>query len=193
MDKASGKIQSWGTRSITSKAGKRFNVHSLFLEGDPNEYELGFKKPELDIGAEVNFMWEIKFGKRAVDPATLTRGAGPSGTYTASATAPLGGAPPEPKPPYQGGGAAGKPFPVPKTSGERAIIRQNALTNARELVVSTQPVVNTDELVSEIIRVARRFEAYSTGDLEMDEVEKVVKAKSKKAEAASEESDKGPF
>lgn len=60
-------------------------------------------------------------------------------------------------------------FPIDVKDGQRSIIRQNALTNARELVSSVTGAKKVDEaMVAEIIAVARKFEAYSTGDLDIE-------------------------
>lgn len=71
------------------------------------------------------------------------------------------------------GGAAGKPrgaFPIAANDGQRSIIRQNAVTNAREIVCFTTSgsagSTTNDELLDEILRVAQRIELYTTGDKE---------------------------
>lgn len=61
-------------------------------------------------------------------------------------------------------------FPIDPRDGQRSIIRQNALTNARELWVDMLGVVSDTEgkdmekLVEDIIDTARRFESYTAGD-----------------------------
>lgn len=72
-----------------------------------------------------------------------------------------------------GGGSNKGSFPIGVRDGQRSIIRQNALTNARELVTNVQdPDEPLDNVTDEIIRVARKFEAYTTGDMDMEEVSK---------------------
>jgi hypothetical protein len=61
-------------------------------------------------------------------------------------------------------------FPIPALHGDRAIVRQNSVTNAVKLI--TDSVHSTDEadwddLADMVIRIARKFEAYSCGDLDM--------------------------
>ena len=65
-------------------------------------------------------------------------------------------------------------FPIALEDGQRSIIRQNALTNARELVGRTitgdtgfEPEVTVDL----IIEIARQFEAFTAGDIDRYEAE----------------------
>ena len=59
-------------------------------------------------------------------------------------------------------------FPIPLDDGQRSIIRQNALTNARELVCKTlKDGSKIDTKVTDtIIGIAKEFEAYTAGDIE---------------------------
>jgi len=59
-------------------------------------------------------------------------------------------------------------FPIGLEDGQRSIIRQNALTNARELVVSTISggKFDKDKTVALILEIAKEFEAYTAGDIE---------------------------
>lgn len=59
----------------------------------------------------------------------------------------------------------------PKLDRDRTIIRQNALTNARELVVGMgeNEVEGASDAVEKIIQIAREFEAYTSGDLDIEE------------------------
>ncbi len=59
-------------------------------------------------------------------------------------------------------------FPIPLDDGQRSIIRQNALTNARELVCKTiKDGAKIDTKVTDtIIGIAKEFEAYTAGDIE---------------------------
>lgn len=62
----------------------------------------------------------------------------------------------------------------PSLARERTIIRQNALSHATTLVVANTNVSDPTEMdstVEEIIRVARMFEAYATGDSDLEEAE----------------------
>lgn len=71
-------------------------------------------------------------------------------------------------------------LPVP-LENSRAIIRQNALTNARELMcvvndgVDSMDVSQTDVMVERIIQIARVFEEYTSGDSDVTKAEEVIK------------------
>lgn len=70
--------------------------------------------------------------------------------------------------PRAGGYSGGRTFPVDATAPERTINRQNALTNAVQfLTKDSKKAVTPDE----VIEVARMFEAYTTGDLDVQEAE----------------------
>ena len=69
-------------------------------------------------------------------------------------------------------------FPIPALAKERSIVRQNALTHANTAMInrlnSTKDAwskVDNDEYADSVIRMARRFEAYSAGDIERIAVE----------------------
>jgi hypothetical protein len=62
-----------------------------------------------------------------------------------------------------------KQFPLPFDHPDRAIVRQNSLTNAVNLLTSMGmdlTKVGVDHMVDHVLEVAQKFEEYSTGDLE---------------------------
>jgi hypothetical protein len=68
-------------------------------------------------------------------------------------------------------------FPIPLLHGDRAIVRQNSITNATKAIgdyVSDIDGISIEDYASEIIRVARMFEAYSCGDLDAQLAEAMV-------------------
>lgn len=69
-----------------------------------------------------------------------------------------------------------KEFPVPAFHPDRSIIRQNSLGHAVE-VVRGAPVAfsSPQEFATEVIEVARIFEAYSSGDLDIAIVEEEMR------------------
>lgn len=75
--------------------------------------------------------------------------------------------------PYKGG------FPVPMDDHSRSIIRQNALTNARELFCwALDPngeESNSDENAKRIINIARIFEDYTSGDYDLRAAKELLK------------------
>jgi len=113
---------------------------------------------------------------RTVKGQTITFDGGSTGKYLNSVRI-EGGAPATPaSKPASGGGIGGKPayrangeqggFPVHPLAYERALDRRNALTNA---VVFLNGMDSTTE---QVIEVARKFEAYTTGDLDLEEAKR---------------------
>lgn len=94
--------------------------------------------------------------------------------FKVTGSAPAGGSAPAPA---AGGGNMGggqryqKTFPIAALDPARAINRQNALTNSVNFH-SGQDGVDADQ----IIHTARLFEAYTTGDLDEEEVKAAMAA-----------------
>ena len=68
-------------------------------------------------------------------------------------------------------------FPIDPLDGQRSIIRQNSVTNAVNLMKAF-PIsgeLSSDELAQDVISLARKFEAYSSGDLDKEEVDQAMK------------------
>jgi len=65
-------------------------------------------------------------------------------------------------------------FPVDPEDGSRAILRQNALTNARNLFGELKEGQDVEAVVAQIIEVAREFEAFTSGDTERYAAETAV-------------------
>lgn len=61
-------------------------------------------------------------------------------------------------------------FPIDVRDGQRSIIRQNALTNARELVAASYGASEyaAEDVVDTVVKIARMFEAYTAGDIERE-------------------------
>lgn len=66
-------------------------------------------------------------------------------------------------------------FPVDPEDGSRAILRQNALTNARNLFGELKEGQDMEAAVATIIEMAREFEAFTSGDTERYAAEAKVK------------------
>ena len=81
------------------------------------------------------------------------------------------------KPSYS---APARIFPVPALSGERAIVRQNSITNATKLVSELQAKAKGDVdlvvLANTIVEIAKVFEAYSCGDDDAEAAEAMAAA-----------------
>ncbi len=166
--KKTGKIISVDRRGGVAKAtGKPFTIHIVKLE-DGTEVEVGFNQP-YSVGEYFDRTVEMKFGKLAdVGPAKP----GDSEVSSPSPRAAAGGAPSAP--------SGGRTFPVGLESPEMSIIRQNALTNAREAVMGMYDP-NTisfnrltkeerqqalDSVAEDILYLAYKFTDFSSGQRE---------------------------
>ena len=80
---------------------------------------------------------------------------------------------PVPAKSYGGGsGYKDKVFPIPALHGDRAIVRQNALARASDLYIAARggkPFELEASTLDLVIAFARKFEAYTAGDLDMAE------------------------
>lgn len=166
-------------RMVNTKYGPK-EAYDIFI--DSVKYSGGFKRPPITIGETVEFDYTTdKYGHKitSIRPA----GAG----VLVSLPAPIKAA--------SGSSYQPRVFPVPIESGERAILRQNALTNARELVTAflsvdipndgKKEVQKTfNSLADEVIRIAYMFEEFTSGDRERHAAEEIMK-KGKTAEDKS--------
>lgn len=159
-------------KSVTTKYGPK---PTYSFQGTDNEwYSMGFKKPRFNAGDELSFDYtENTYGKQVDDATIVIAGGGTpmKGKSVMPTSAPNA------KPAYQ---PNNRVFPIPPLAGERAIIRQNALTNAREVYVASCGSVfpMDDEVISSaIIDLARKFEAYTAGDLDTAMAEKMMEEK----------------
>ena len=176
-----GIIERIDTRNVTTKFGSK-PTYNVIVGGVG--YSSGFTKPIAGPGQEVQFEFTSgKYGNEIIKGSMSTTGGSSSPIATPSSAA-------KEEAPATVKGQFYKPFPIPPLHGDRAIVRQNALTNARELVVSTLDTTYLTEdrlleVVKTILKVAPLFEAYSCGDTERLAVdEEVLKDKTAEALAA---------
>ena len=153
-------IENITSKDVNTKFGPK-PAFSIMANGERFSY--GFKKPTFQIGDEVDFQFtENTYGKNVdlTSVRLIAKGAGAPPPATSSAPAPM---------PARGGYGAPKPFPIPALHGDRAIIRQNSVTNATKLYTETQKpgtIIDFEASADVIIAIARKFEAYSCGDLD---------------------------
>ena len=165
MNKVTGEVSAVGSKPVTTKWGEK-TTHSFQVDGV--WYKTGFKKGKFSKGDPITFTYvEGPYGND-VDVASIsTGGAAPSAPAASAA-----------KPAYTGGGKG--VFPIPALDGQRAIVRQNALTNARELYIASagSMVADLKDKAYDIIAIARIFEAYACGDLDAMKAAEMKAAKS---------------
>jgi hypothetical protein len=162
-------IENITTKEVTTKFGPK-PAYTIVAGGERFSY--GFKKPAFAIGDEVDFQYtENTYGKN-VDMTSvqmIKKGTGAPTPSTSSAS--------PAKAPYS---PPAKVFPIPLLHGDRAIVRQNSITNATKAVNDYCGADSTfpDSLIEYadlIIDIARKFEAYSCGDLDAQAAEAMVK------------------
>ena len=151
-------IENITTKDVNTKFGPK-PAYTIMANGEKFSY--GFKKPTFAIGDEIDFQFtESTYGKQ-VDPVSVRMIKKGSGTITATVSS----APTKTYTPPT------KVFPIPPLHGDRAIVRQNSVTNATKVVVDSyiksKEVANPIELANAIVEVAKIFEAYSCGDDDM--------------------------
>jgi hypothetical protein len=153
-------IENITSKDVNTKFGPK-PAFSIMANGERFSY--GFKKPTFQIGDEIDFQFtENTYGKNVdlTSVRLIAKGAGAPPPATSSAPAPM---------PARGGYGAPKPFPIPALHGDRAIVRQNSITNATKLVVDSQKqgtLADMEAAANLIIEIACKFEAYSCGDLD---------------------------
>jgi hypothetical protein len=151
------------TKDVNTRFG---NKKTYSFQADGAWYSTGFKDSKVVAGSVISFDYETDDYGNQVDINSIVKGT------AAAAPAPASGG--AKAAPYSGGGKG--VFPIPALDGQRSIVRQNALTNAREVLVAASGgkpfAVDIDQVAASTIALARRFEAYTTGDLDMQEVER---------------------
>ena len=171
-----GTVEGVYKKDVKTKFGNK-QTHSFKLDGE--FYSCGFTDPRLSVGDEISFEYtEGTYGKE-VSKGTIMRGS--SGPTPASAPATPASAPKSTAP------VGNRPFPIPPLHGDRAIIRQNALAHATRLVSQHTAPENMDpklddQMSERIIHLARKFEAYACGDLDVAKAKEMVVKKSLEAE-----------
>jgi hypothetical protein len=141
------------TRTVNTKYGAK-PAYTLFVNGD--KIDAGFKAPTCKGGDTVTLSFEDgKYGKQLVGTVTVNAAGPGSAPVSGGAT------------PATVLGASG--FPVPPLHHTRPILRQNAVARAIDTVnhVGLEEEMTMDNFVAEVIRVARKYEEYYSGDLDL--------------------------
>ena len=157
-----GIVEAVSTKGVNTKFGNK-PTYSLKVNG--TWVKCGFKNPNASVGDEVEFDGNTgTYGLETKAVNIIRKGAAVAPAATSNSTpAPARTA---------GSGYAAKVFPIPPLHGDRAIVRQNALARATDIYIAARggkpwelEATNLDFVIS----LARKFEAYTAGDLDMAE------------------------
>jgi hypothetical protein len=170
MANITGVVSAMSSKEVNTKWGMK-PTYSFQVDG--TWFKTGFKKGKMNKGDNIQFSYTEGAYGNDVDVGSIT-------VVGADAVPTVASAPQRaPSPTYGSKGV----FPIPPLDGQRAIVRQNALTNARELYVNcpntTCVTSSLEDAAYEIIKIARVFESYACGDLD------ALKAIELKAKAAA--------
>ena len=159
MSMMTGTVESISTKDVNTKFGTK-PTFSMKVNG--TWIKCGFKDPGVQVGYEVEFDGiSGTYGVETKSVNVLKKGGGtPAPAKEASVSAP--------KAVYGGS----KVFPIPALHGDRAIVRQNALARATDLYIAARggkPFELEGGNLDFVISLARKFEAYTAGDLDMAE------------------------
>lgn len=159
MSNVTGVITKKSQRQVTTKFGEKTS-YSIQINGE--WYSAGFKPCPYNEGDTVSANFEMNGSYKNI----TGYGAAPASAGSGAAPAPSAPAP----------RATGKQFPVPSDHPDRAIIRQNALAHATKLVVegTSADMPDLDGAAERIIELAYKFEAYATGQREVEAAERLV-------------------
>ena len=159
-----GIVEAVSTKDVSTKFGTK-PTFSMKVNG--TWIKCGFKNPNVAVGYEVEF--DGVSGTYGVETKSVNilRKADAAPTPSGATTGPTVAAP---KAAY--GGYKEKVFPIPALHGDRAIVRQNALARATDLYIAARggkPFELEASTLDLVVNLARKFEAYTAGDIDMQE------------------------
>ena len=167
MTMMTGIVEAVSTKDVNTKFGNK-PTYSLKVNG--GWVKCGFKNPNASVGDEIEFDGNTgTYGLETKAVTVLRKGAGVVPSNKAAETKAVAVAPGK-----SYGGYKEKVFPIPALHGDRSIVRQNALARATELYIAARggkPFDLDDTSFDLVIKFARKFEAYTAGDLDLAEAE----------------------
>ena len=164
MSSMTGVVEAESTKDVTTKWGVK-PTYSIKVNG--TWVKCGFKKPPCNTGDEISFDGETgTYGLEGKNIIVTAKGSGaPPASSTAVSVVP------------SSKGAStfnARVFPIPPLHGDRSIVRQNALARSTELFIGCRggkPFDLNEDATKIIISIARQFEAYTAGDLDLAQAE----------------------
>jgi len=158
----SGVVQEVSTKDASTKYGVK-PTYSFKVDG--KWIKCGFKNPGVEVGYTVDFDGVTGTYGIETKSVNIVSKAAPTTTSVTSSSTPVAKT-------YGGGGYKEKVFPIPPLHGDRAIVRQNALARSTDLYIAARGGKSFDldaGTLDLVISFARKFEAYTAGDLDLEE------------------------
>jgi hypothetical protein len=164
MSKMSGVVQELGMKEVNTK----FGVKPTFsMKVNSTWVKCGFKSPMCSVGDTVEFEGTAgTYGLEGKEIKVMERGTGGGGAATPTPAASEAAVPVPAGKSY----GSSRVFPIPALHGDRSIVRQNALARATDLFIGSaggKPYTIDESTCNLVILFARKFEAYTAGDLDM--------------------------
>ena len=157
MATMTGIVEELSQKDVTTKFGVK-PTYSIKVNG--TWIRCAFKKPPCNVGDEVAFDGESgTYGMEGKNVIVTTRGSG-APPSAAAPTAVI----------RNTSASNSRVFPIPPLHGDRSIVRQNALARATELAIACRggkPFEIDESTTTIVIALARQFEAYTAGDLDL--------------------------
>lgn len=152
-------IKKSGVIETMSRDGKRFK-----LEGGEEWYS-AFSASQVPKGTDRGMFVKFSYVETNKGGTIYCNIKGNVTVEEASATVSGGSGPAAPR----AAAAGAKTFPVGPLHPDRSIIRQNSLGHATEVasLFGIEGALSIEDYADHIIEIARKFEAYSAGDLDM--------------------------
>lgn len=155
-----GIVESISTKDVNTKFGNK-PTYSMKVNG--TWIKCGFKNPNVQVGYEVEFDGVTGTYGVETKSVNILRKQGTVAAQTATTPA-ISGA----KASYSG--YKEKVFPIPALHGDRSIVRQNALARATDLYIAARggkPFELEPSTLDLVVNLARKFEAYTAGDIDL--------------------------
>lgn len=165
MTMMTGIVEAVSTKDVNTKFGLK-PTFSMKVNG--TWVKCGFKTHGASVGDEVEFDGNTgTYGMETKAVNVIRRGTGAAPSTGVTSSTPVTKS-------FVGGGFKEKVFPIPALHGDRAIVRQNALARATDIFIAARggkPFELDESTFNLVIGFARKFEAYTAGDIDMAEAQ----------------------